>query len=104
MDVHLRPEAVDDIYRAAQFFNNKSDGWGDHFVARIQEDLVALRTTAGSHGTRFGLGCAFSRKFPFAIYYRTEGGTAVVYAILSCRQSTGVQRSIIRGRSGPGND
>ncbi len=98
MDVELRPEAIDDISSSADFFNEKSDGWGNHFVRSIELDLSALENEAGIHAAHFGLPCKFSKTFPFAIYYRIEGALAMVYAILSCRLSPDAHQSILDGR------
>jgi len=98
MDVELRPEAIDDISSSAEFFNEKSEGWGDHFVRSIEVDLIVLEGEAGIHAVHFGLPCKFSKTFPFAIYYRIEDARAMIYAILSCRLNPDLHRSILDDR------
>ncbi|MFN9628264.1 MAG: hypothetical protein ACK6AT_18595 [Planctomycetota bacterium] len=73
MNVALRPEASSDLVSAAAYFNDISDGWGDHFLNTIEV-------------------------VPFAIYYRVETESAIVYAILSCRMSPDGHRSVLERR------
>ena len=47
MNVALRPEASSDLVSAAAYFNDISDGWGDHFLNTIEVDLADLREEAG---------------------------------------------------------
>jgi hypothetical protein len=49
MNVALRPEASSDLVSAAAYFNDISDGWGDHFLNTIEVDLADLRDEAGIH-------------------------------------------------------
>jgi hypothetical protein len=86
MNVALRPEASSDLVSAAAYFNDVNDGWGD------------LRDEAGIHAIHYGLPCKFAKVFPFAIYYRVETESAIVYAVLSCRMSPDAHRSILEQR------
>ena len=78
MNVDLRPEASADLVSAAAYFNDISDGWGDHFLDVIEVDLANLRNEAGIHAVHHGLPCKFAKVFPFAIYYRIEADSAMV--------------------------
>src|SRR5690554_801796 len=98
MNVDLRPEASADLVSAAAYFNDKSEGWGDHFLDTIEVDLADLGNEAGIHTTHHGLPCKFAKVFPFAIYYRIETSAAMVYAILSCRMSPDTHKSILARR------
>jgi hypothetical protein len=98
MNVELRPEASDDLVSAAQYFNDKSEGWGDHFLNSIERDLIDLRQEGGIHARCFGLHCKFSKVFPFAIYHRVEGSKIMVYAVLSCRMKPAPHRSVLKER------
>ncbi len=55
MNVALRPEASSDLVSAAAYFNNISDGWGEHFLNTIEVDLADLRDEAGIHAIHYGL-------------------------------------------------
>jgi hypothetical protein len=99
MNVDLRPEASSDLVSAAEYFNDISDGWGDHFLDTIEVDLADLSNEAGIHAFHHGLPCKLAKTFPFAIYYRVEADSAMVYAILSCRMSPETHKSILGKRS-----
>jgi hypothetical protein len=47
MNVDLRPEASADLVSAAAYFNDKSNGWGDHFLDTIEVDLADLGNEVG---------------------------------------------------------
>ena len=98
MNVALRPEASSDLVSAAAYFNDISDGWGDHFLNTIEVDLADLREEAGIHAMHHGIPCKFAKVFPFAIYYRVETESVIVYAILSCRMSPDAHRSMLAHR------
>ena len=98
MNVVLRPEASDDLVSAAAYFNDKSEGWGDHFLDSLETDLAELERGVGIHAIQYGLPCKFAKVFPFAIYYRVESSVAIVYAILSCRMDPEFHRSILAKR------
>lgn len=99
MHVELRPEASADLVSAAAYFNDKSEGWGDHFLDTLEIDLANLEDEAGIHAPHYGLPCKFAKSFPFAIYYRIETSAVMVYAILSCRMSPETHESILARRS-----
>jgi hypothetical protein len=40
MNVALRPEASSDLVSAAAYFNDISDGWGDHFLNTIRVGIA----------------------------------------------------------------
>jgi hypothetical protein len=98
MNVDLRPEASGDLVSAAAYFNDISDGWGDHFLDTIEVDLANLGNEAGVRAIHYGLPCKLAKVFPFAIYYRIEANSTLVYAILSCRMSPETHWSILKKR------
>ena len=104
MNVALRPEASSDLVSAAAYFNDISDGWGDHFLNTIEVDLADLREEAGIHAIDHGLPCKFAKVFPFAIYYRFETDSAIVYPILSYRMYLVGHRSVLERRQQGGKN
>jgi hypothetical protein len=98
MNVAVRPEASSDLVSAAAYFHDISDGWGDHFLDAFEIDLADRRSDAGIHAIQYGLPSKFANVFPFAIYYRVETESAIVYATLSCRMSSDTHRSILEHR------
>jgi hypothetical protein len=76
--VKIDVETDEALVSAAAYFNDISDGWGDHFLDAIEIDLADLRSEAGIHAIQYGLPCKFAKVFPFAIYYRVESESAIV--------------------------
>jgi hypothetical protein len=85
MRVELRPEARQDLIYGALFYEKQRAGLGDYFVDCLFEDLERLEREAGIHEVVYGLHRKLSKKFPFAIYYKTEPSVIDVVAILDCR-------------------
>lgn len=83
MHVELRVEARDDLIDGALFYEQQRQGLGDYFADCLFEDL---EREAGIHEIVFGLHRKLSKRFPFAIYYRTEESAVDVVAILDCRR------------------
>jgi hypothetical protein len=86
MTVVVLEEAADDIESGRRFYDSREPGVGDYFAESILSDLSSLALYAGIHSVHFGFHRMLSRRFPFAIYYQTEGETAYVYAILDMRR------------------
>ena len=86
MRVELRVEARQDLVEAALFYEEQREGLGDYFVNCLFEDLDQLTREAGIHARVFGLRRKLSKRFPFAIYYKTDRSLIDVVAILDCRR------------------
>ena len=85
MRVELRVEARHDLIEGALFYGKQREGLGDYFTDCLFDDLDRLEREAGIHAIVYGLHRKLSKKFPFAIYYRTEEWVIDVVAILDCR-------------------
>ena len=85
MRVELRAEARQDLVEGALFYEEQRQGLGDYFIDRLFEDLLRLEGEAGIHEMVYGLHRKLSKRFPFAIYYRTAQSVIDVVAILDCR-------------------
>jgi hypothetical protein len=60
-------------------------------------DIDTLAICAGIHPVYFGkYNRLLSKRFPFAIYYRVENDTALVYAVLDCRRSPAWKRKKLK--------
>jgi len=60
---------------------------GRYFLDTLFSDIESLELFAGAHPIVFGQHRMLSKRFPFAIYYRTENETIRVYAVLDCRRN-----------------
>lgn len=86
MTVIALEDAAEDIRQGRRFYETRERGVGDYFVESILSDLESLVLYAGVHRVHVGFHRMLSRRFPFAIYYEVEEGTAFVYAVLDMRR------------------
>ena len=97
----ILPSAQADLEAAYWFYEAQSDGLGIYFLDCLTSDIESLRLFAGIHPKPLGgFHRTLSKRFPFAIYYDVNGSTAVVAAVLDCRQNP----STIQSRLEPGGD
>jgi len=85
--IRLHDDAEQDITSAAEFYEKQSEGLGEYFLDSIFADIESLHLYAGIHASHFGYHRILAKRFPFAIYYRTESNVVFVYAILDCRKN-----------------
>jgi plasmid stabilization system protein ParE len=97
MKVRILPDAESDLSRAAEFYDAQRDGTGEYFIACLAADIEALKVHAGVHERQHGLHRAFSKRFPFAIFYEVTGTTIEIFAVLDCRQDPESIESRLRG-------
>ena len=62
------------------------EGLGDYFLDSLFSDIDSLQFYAGIYPMYFGYNRLFSKRFPFAIYYRVENEMVRVYTVLDCRR------------------
>ena len=86
-EVFLSKEAVSDIEEGRTFYDKKEKGVGDYFFYSLISDLESLKLYAGIHHKKFGFYRAFSKRFPFAIYYEVEDDIVKVIAALDMRRN-----------------
>ena len=97
MRVELRVEARNDIYHAAEFYDDQCEGLGDEFVETIFSDLVTLERQAGIHRLIAGCHRKLTTRFPFGIYYRVLESVVDVVAVLDCRQNPETRDKRLKG-------
>jgi len=86
--IRIRPQAIDDLSAARQFYESQQPGLGDYFLSSLFEDIDTLVEHAGIHPVTFGsYHRLLASRFPFAVYYRIQGDDVLVQAILDCRQN-----------------
>lgn len=80
--------ASQDLIDGYWFYEKQAKGLGSYFLDSLFSDIDSLAVYAGIHPKHFGkYHRLLSKRFPFAIYYRIENDTALVYAVLDCRRS-----------------
>ena len=86
MTVVVLEDAAADMESGRRFYESREPGIGDYFVESVLSDLSSLGLYSGIHPVHFGFHRMLSKRFPFGIYYETEGETTYVYAILDMRR------------------
>lgn len=88
MKVRILSSAARDLVDGYRFYEKQAPGIGGYFLDALFSDIDSLIVNAGMHAICFErYHRLLSRRFPFAIYYRVENQTALVYAVLDCRRN-----------------
>lgn len=94
MKVQILPSASLDLVEGYQFYEKQAESVGVYFLDSLFADIDALVLKAGIHPMHGGdYHRMLSKRFPFAVYYKIESDTAVVYAVLDCRRDPAWTRS-----------
>ena len=87
MKIGILASASRDLIEGYRFYEMQAEGVGAYFLDSLYSDIDSLIISAGMHSVHFGkYHCLLSKRFPFAVYYRVEEETVLVYAILDCRR------------------
>ena len=87
MRIEILESARDDLVSGRIFYENQQTGLGDYFLDSLSSDIESLLLFAGVHPIHFErYHRCLSKRFPFAVYYRVEGGLIRIYAVLDCRR------------------
>jgi plasmid stabilization system protein ParE len=87
MKIRILGSASRDLIEGYSFYERQAEGVGSYFLDSLYSDIDSLIITAGMHSVHFDkYHRLLSKRFPFAIYYRVEGETVLVYAVLDCRR------------------
>jgi hypothetical protein len=87
MRIDILESALQDLSAGKAFYDSQAEGLGQYFLDTLFSDIDSLRLYAGIHPVHFErYHRMLSKRFPFAVYYRIEGETTVVHAILDCRR------------------
>ena len=82
MIVELIDEAKKDVTRGLELYIEIDPDHAPEFSLAIARNLIDLEKLIFPHPKRFGLHCAFSKKYPFSIYSQFDGTTLRVIGIL----------------------
>jgi len=86
MQVTILDEAEKDLEDGYHFYETQLYGLGTYFLDSIYSDIDCLSCFGGIHSTIFGHYRLLSKRFPFAIYYKTANDIVLVTAVLDCRR------------------
>ncbi|OAI11194.1 hypothetical protein A1359_14840 [Methylomonas lenta] len=88
MKIRILKSARQDLADGRRFYQQQSPAIGDYFLDSLFSDIESLLIHAGVHAVYFDrFYRLLSKRFPFALYYRLENQTILIYAVLDCRRS-----------------
>ena len=88
MKIKILNSANQDLIDGYWFYEKQEEGLGIYFLYTLFSDIDSLKVYAGIHPMHFEkYHRLLSKRFPFAVYYRVENDTALVYAVLDCRRN-----------------
>lgn len=97
MKIRILGAARQDLVSGFRFYEAQEDGLGSFFLDSLFSDIDSLRLYAGIHPVvEGGYHRMLSRRFPFAVYYRIEAMTALVFAVLDCRRNPAWNRERLK--------
>jgi plasmid stabilization system protein ParE len=84
--VKILPRALEDLDRGRRFYARQRGSLGDYFLDTLFADIDSLELYAGIHMKVFDFHRLLAKRFPYALYYKVDGETCVVFRVLDCRQ------------------
>jgi hypothetical protein len=73
---------------------------GEYFFDSLFSDIDSLTLYGGIHPKFFGFHRMLSKRFPYAIYYRIEEASVVVWRVLDLRRNPRrIHASLTHGRT-----
>ncbi len=81
--LRFRPEIVEDLAQASQWYDERTTGLSAEFLQEVRETLGRItkfpeRVAADEAGIR----SLRLHRFPYVVHYRIEGTTIVIFAIM----------------------
>ena len=86
MKIRILDLAERDLQAGFSFYETQHVGIGDFFLDSIYSEIDSLLLYAGIHRKIFGYHRQLCRRFPFAIYYKLDGGQVFVWRVLDLRR------------------
>jgi len=87
MTVQILISAQRDLLHGYRFYEKQDEGLGEYFLDSLFSDIDSLAFFSGIHSKQFAYYRMLSKRCPFAIYYKIEGKSVFVYAVLDCRRN-----------------
>ena len=88
MKIRILSAAQQDLLGGFRFYEAQQQGLGAYFLDTLIADIDSLQLFAGIHPVvAGGYQRLLAKRFPFAVYYRREDLTVLIYAILDCRRN-----------------
>ncbi|XCN72699.1 MAG: type II toxin-antitoxin system RelE/ParE family toxin [Candidatus Electrothrix aestuarii] len=87
MRVTILDAAEKDLESGYRFYEKQSQGLGIYFLDSLYSDIDSLAYFGGVHQKVYGYHRLFSKRFPFAEYYRLTDDEVLVTAVLDYRRN-----------------
>jgi len=86
MKLRILTAAARDLVKGKKFYEFQEEGLGGYFLDTLYSDIDSLILYAGIHRKIRYYYCMFSKRFPYAVYYKIESNEIRVYRVMDCRQ------------------
>ena len=87
MKIEILSSAMADLSEGRSFYEKQGDGLGEYFFDSLFSDIDSLTLYGGIHPIVYGYQRMLSKRFPYAIYYKLKGKSAVVvWRVLDLRR------------------
>src|SRR5690242_16678600 len=96
MKLRVLRSALEDLASGREFYNQQQEGVGDYFFNSLFSEIDSLVLYAGIHRMQFAYHRLWSRRFPYAVYYRIVECEAVVLRVVDCRRAPRWSRKSLR--------
>lgn len=84
----VKPKAQQDIRKAISWYRDQSRNLPEKFIEKVDESLEKIQGNPEHYQKRYNeIRIAFTRKFPYGIYYTVEENTIFVHAVLHTKQN-----------------
>ena len=88
MKLKILPSALADLDRGRVFYARQYESIGNYFLDSLFSDIASLEIYAGAHMKVFDFHRLLAKRFPFAVYYKLDGDTCLIWRVLDCRQDS----------------
>lgn len=86
MNLRILTAASRDLVKGKKFYELQQESLGAYFLDTLYSDIDSLILYAGIHRRVRDYHCMFSKRFPYAVYYKMDSNEIRVYRVLDCRQ------------------
>jgi plasmid stabilization system protein ParE len=87
MKIKLLSSAMGDLHEGRLFYERQGEGLGEYFFNSLFSDIDSLTLYGGIHPKVFDYHRMLATRFPYAIYYRLEDKSVVVWRVLDLRRN-----------------
>lgn len=89
-NIKIEPEALQDIQRIAEWYENQQEGLGDRFVDVVIQDIDSLPPNPYVYAIRYNsIRCLIVHSFPYMVhfYVNQKTNTIEILAVIGMSQS-----------------